>query len=70
MVRPVGHTGRANIWHAGSLDGTSTLLVGRHDGLCWAVLFNSRDSAKKKDPAGTIDSLVHQAADAVQAWPR
>jgi N-acyl-D-amino-acid deacylase len=69
-VRPIGNTGRANIWHAGSLDGTSTMLVGRNDGLSWAVLFNSRDSAKKKNPAGTIDSLVHQAADAVQEWPR
>jgi N-acyl-D-amino-acid deacylase len=69
MVRPIGNTGRANIWHGGSLDGTSTLLVGRHDGLSWAVLFNSRDSAKKKDPAGTIDSLLHEAADAVQTLP-
>jgi N-acyl-D-amino-acid deacylase len=70
MVRPIGNTGRANIWHGGSLDGTSTLLVRRHDDLAWAVLFNSRDSSKKKEPAGAIDSLVHQAADAVQIWPR
>ena len=70
MVRPIDNTGRANIWHAGGLDGTSTLLVGRHDGLCWAVLFNSNGSAKKKDPVGDIDSLLHEAADAVQVWPR
>lgn len=70
MVRAIGNTRRANIWHTGSLDGTSTLLVRCHDGLCWAILFNSRDSVKKKNPAGTIDSLVHEAADAVQAWPR
>ena len=70
MVRPVGDTGQANIWHTGSLDGTSTLLVRRHDGLAWAVLFNSRASAKKKEPAAAIDPLVHQAADAVKNWPR
>jgi CubicO group peptidase (beta-lactamase class C family) len=70
MVRPIGNTGGANIWHGGSLDGTSTLLVRRYDGLAWAVLFNSRDGAKKKAPADAIDSLLHQAADAVQTWPR
>ncbi len=70
MVRPIGNTGRANFWHSGSLDGTSTLLVRRHDGLAWAVLFNSRHSAKKKEPADAIDSLLHEAADAVTNWPR
>lgn len=69
MVRPIGKTGQANIWHGGSLDGTSTLLVRRHDGLAWAVLFNSRVSAKKTEPAAAIDPLLHQAADAVKNWP-
>lgn len=70
MVRPIGNTGRANIWHGGSLDGTSTLLVRRYDGLAWAVLFNSRDMPNKGTPTGVIDSLLHEAADAVQTWPR
>ncbi|HEY7158001.1 MAG TPA: serine hydrolase domain-containing protein [Gemmataceae bacterium] len=70
MVRPIGDTGKANTWHAGSLDGTSTLLVRRQDGLTWAVLFNSRNSAKKVEPAATIDPLLHEAADAVKNWPR
>ncbi len=69
MVRPIGAVG-ANIWHNGALDGTSTLLVRRHDGLAWAVLFNSRDSAKHEEPAGAIDPLMHGAADAVKNWPR
>jgi CubicO group peptidase (beta-lactamase class C family) len=69
MVRPVGERGACNIWHAGSLDGTSTLLVNRHDGLTWAVLFNSRKKTDKKEPAGAIDSLMHGAADAVKTWP-
>lgn len=70
MVRPVGDSGRANIWHAGSLDGTSALVVRRHDGLAWAVLFNSRHSIKKKEPAAAIDPLLHKAADTVTSWPR
>jgi N-acyl-D-amino-acid deacylase len=70
MVRPVDEKGHANTWHAGSLPGTSTLLVRRHDGLTWAVLFNSRTSAKKVEPASAIDPLVHKAADAVKNWPR
>lgn len=67
MVRPVGRD-RANTWHNGSLDGTSTLLVRRWDDLTWAVLFNSRQ-AKGGEPAGLIDPLVHDAADAVKHWP-
>ena len=69
-VRPIGDAGGANTWHGGSLDGTSTLLVRRHDGLTWAVLFNSRDRAGKDEPASAIDGLVHEAADAVTNWPR
>ncbi len=64
MVRPAG--GSANTWHNGSLPGTATLLVRRHDGFVWAVLFNSREG----DPAGKIDGLIHQAVDAVKEWPQ
>ena len=69
QVRPVGNQGRANHWHTGSLDGTATILVRRHDGLCWAVLFNTRNNPKGEYLAGKIDPLVHQAADAVKRWP-
>src|SRR5262249_55183985 len=34
--------GTINAWHDGALDGTSTFLMRRHDGLSVAVLFNSR----------------------------
>lgn len=67
-VRPTGD-GRANHWHTGSLDGTSTLLVRRSDGFVWAVLFNSRSGKDGADPAGTIDPLVHRAVDRVKEWP-
>jgi N-acyl-D-amino-acid deacylase len=61
----IGDDGRMNTFHSGSLDGTSTLLVRRHDGLTWAVLFNSRAG----NPAGAIDAGIHHAADAVTSWP-
>ena len=69
MVRPVGKAGRANTWHAGSLPGTSSLLVRRHDGLDWAVLFNATRVARGPILAAAIDPLLHQAAAAVKAWP-
>jgi N-acyl-D-amino-acid deacylase len=68
-VRPVAGTGRANTWHTGLLDGTSTILVRRFDGLAWAVLFNASVTADGKEPAGLIDPLVHEAADAVRQFP-
>ncbi|HBI45603.1 MAG TPA: hypothetical protein DDY78_22540 [Planctomycetales bacterium] len=67
-VRPVGD-GKENTWHNGALDGTSTLLVRRSDGLTWAALFNSREEVKGQEPADAIDGLLHEAADAVKRWP-
>jgi CubicO group peptidase (beta-lactamase class C family) len=64
MVRPVGAEGKMNTWHTGSLPGSSTLLVRRHDGLVWAVLFNERLKDEK------LDSALHKAADAVTEWPK
>ena len=69
LVRPVGDSSSLNTWHTGSLDGTSTILVRRHDGLNWCVLFNSRDTPQGSRPAVVIDPLVHRAADAVTRWP-
>ncbi len=68
-VRPNQCQGKPNTWHTGSLDGTSTLLVRRCDGLTWAVLFNTRKPTRKQEPAGAVDALVHRAADAVKRWP-
>jgi CubicO group peptidase (beta-lactamase class C family) len=58
-----------NTWHTGSLDGTASILVRRHDGLTWAVLFNAKENAKGEYLAGKIDPLVHRAADEVREWP-
>lgn len=68
MVRDYGDAG-FNAWHTGGLDGTSTLLVRRHDGYCWAVLFNMDVTAKKNWLAGEIDPIMHRAVDAVKTWP-
>jgi CubicO group peptidase (beta-lactamase class C family) len=69
MVRPVGTEGKANCWHAGRLSGTYTLLVRRHDGLSWVVLFNQNSMDPKNLPDEEIDRLLHKAANAVKEWP-
>ena len=69
LVRPVGQDGTANYWHTGSLPGTCTLLVRRHDGVSWAVLFNQR-SDDENLPDDAIDPALHHAADAVTDWPK
>ena len=68
-VRPVG-PGTMNTWHAGLLDGTSTILVRRFDGLTWAVLFNADRDAQNKTLADLIDPLLHPVADGIKDWPR
>jgi N-acyl-D-amino-acid deacylase len=69
-VRPVAGSKKPNRWHTGHLSGTSTILVLRHDGLCWAALFNTNQTPDKKRPCKKIDPLIHEAADAVKAWPK
>jgi N-acyl-D-amino-acid deacylase len=61
--------GERNYWHTGGLPGSSALLVVRHDGYCWAALFNSRDMPDGETPAAKIDPLIHKAVDAVEQWP-
>jgi len=68
-VRSVGENGKANTWHTGLIGGTSSILVRRHDGLNWAVLFNTDATSKGERPSSLIDPLVHQAADQVRRWP-
>jgi N-acyl-D-amino-acid deacylase len=68
MVRPTPD-GRANQWHSGELPGCSALMVRRHDGLAWAVLFNKRAGRDGIALPNAIDPLLHIAADSVTAWP-
>ncbi len=68
MVRPRSN-GKANCWHTGSLPGTAALLVRRHDGIDWALLFNRRRGVNTRHVASAIDPLIHPVADAVKEWP-
>lgn len=67
QVRDVGG-GRKNAWHTGLLTGgTSTIMVRRHDGLSWAVLFNTdRSGTSGETLSGLIDPLVHRAVNEVK----
>lgn len=58
-----------DLWHAGSIDGSESLLVRRRDGLVWAILFNTRRRRPGASLAGKIDPLLHRAAAAVRTWP-
>ncbi|MBN9521715.1 beta-lactamase family protein [bacterium] len=66
-VRPAG--GSVNAWHTGLISGTSTLLVRRFDGFCWAALFNTDRGPDGRVLSGVIDPLVHRAVGEVTAWP-
>ncbi|MBN1419433.1 MAG: beta-lactamase family protein [Planctomycetes bacterium] len=68
-VRPRGEGGAFTAWHSGSLDGTAALMVRRHDGLGWVVLFNRQNGEDGKYLADAIDPLLHRAAAAVKRWP-
>jgi N-acyl-D-amino-acid deacylase len=68
MNRVVGD-GKINRWHTGSLGGTAALLVRRHDGRNWILLFNARVSPYASHLGRAVDALVHQAANEVERWP-
>jgi N-acyl-D-amino-acid deacylase len=59
----------ANHWHSGLIQGTSTLLVSRHDGYSWALLFNTSSNADGKTLSGLIDGPFHGLVDSVSKWP-
>ena len=69
QVREVS-PGKFNAWHTGLLPGSSALLVRRHDGLIWCVLFNSHGESFNKAAATIIDPLIHKAAAEVKEWPQ
>ncbi len=69
MIHGIGPKESRNYSHAGALDGTSTILSLRHDGLCWSVLFNTGHLPDGKRPSGKVEPLIHEAANAVKQWP-
>jgi CubicO group peptidase (beta-lactamase class C family) len=65
------HTGRiVRQMHAGSLPGTSTLLVRNSDGRDVAVLFNARETPFTSEPAKDIFPDLIQAIENIHKWPQ
>lgn len=62
--------GKWNAWHTGLVPGSSAILVRRHDGFNWAVIFNSQGPDFKNNLAVKIDPLVHKAVNSVKEWPK
>ncbi len=57
----------ANIWHLGSLDGTSTEDVAASNGYAWAVFFNTRPS-NANGFGGRIDNDMWTALGGAGTW--
>lgn len=68
QCREVG-AGRLNRWHTGSLPGTATIMIGRHDGKNFVALLNSRVSPVTQHLGREIDQRLHRAASEVEHWP-
>ncbi len=60
---------KQNNWHTGSLAGTATILIRRHDGRNFVALFNARSSPTASHFGRAVDPLLHRAANAVMEWP-
>jgi N-acyl-D-amino-acid deacylase len=68
-VREVDGPEQVNCWHTGSLAGTATLLVRRHDGNHFVILFNARIGPGIPHLTRAIDPILQRAIDDVQEWP-
>lgn len=55
-----------NVWHNGSLPGTSSLMVHTHSGLSWAVILNLLDQGS--DMLAELDKLMWSMARSVPGW--
>jgi CubicO group peptidase (beta-lactamase class C family) len=56
-----------NWWHAGSLPGTSTIMVRTSSGFCWSALTNTRH--QPSDAMGTaLDNMVWEMVRQVRGW--
>jgi CubicO group peptidase (beta-lactamase class C family) len=64
MVR---NNGAGNWWHAGSLPGTTSVMVRTPDGMCWGALTNTR--TQPSDAINTaLDQMVWDMVHQVRAW--
>jgi CubicO group peptidase (beta-lactamase class C family) len=58
--------GHNQLWHAGSLAGTSAAVMHTPSGLCWAALANSRD--RHSASVGGLYKAVWEMVRGVEAW--
>ncbi|WP_149494869.1 serine hydrolase [Roseiconus lacunae] len=58
-----------NQWHTGSLAGTATIMIRRHDGKNFVALFNARTSPRASHLGRAMDRLLHDMANQVSDWP-
>ena len=65
-IRPV-KSGGANLFHTGSIPGTSTLAVRTADGFAWVVMFNGRPQ-DKNGFRGDVDRGLWAAKSKVTRW--
>jgi CubicO group peptidase (beta-lactamase class C family) len=69
-VRPIAEPqGKFTKWHGGLLAGSSTFMLGRDDGINWAVVFNRDADQSGKEYAGMIDMPLHKTANQIKDWP-
>ncbi|MDA1012845.1 MAG: serine hydrolase [Planctomycetota bacterium] len=61
--------GKVNHWHTGSLPGTATVLIRRHDHRNMIVLFNTRESPTGGHMGRVVDPQLHKALESVPVWP-
>jgi N-acyl-D-amino-acid deacylase len=61
--------GQVDHWHTGSLPGTATILLRRHDGRNLVVLFNSRVSPQATHLGREITRRLHETTDSITDWP-
>jgi N-acyl-D-amino-acid deacylase len=57
-------------WHMGSLPGTATLMMRRHDGRTYAILFNGRSSPTAAHFGKAIMADFGKALDSIEQWPK
>jgi N-acyl-D-amino-acid deacylase len=66
FVRPV--QGDANLWHGGSMDGTTAVLVRTFDNVAWVGLFNARTVAPINSEH-ELDAILWKAFGGVTSFP-
>jgi N-acyl-D-amino-acid deacylase len=61
--------GKFDSWHTGSLPGTATILVRRHDGRNFAIVFNARSSPEVAHFGREIHQRLSKTLDEIDNWP-